>query len=1020
MSLQESANCTRCPAGYSSTSGSSQCSACSSGTYAPASSSACAKCDSGKWSNSSAAACTDCRAGRYSGTGAETCVACIAGRISAAAESTCTACSSGKHASEEGSTECKNCTKGRYSGATGEAECQDCQIGYYAATNGAVQCQKCSTEEEYGVKFTSTAGSFYCDQCVRGYYRKGLQDGGKCIACSTGALCKAPGVTLTNMETLKGYYRFDLDSHEVYECPWPKNCKAGPLLNASNHGCKQGATGPLCSLCRDGFYLDLLYEHCMACDIKDANNAKKAKASNIKIMIILGSVLVGLIGLAYAFIKFSKFARKLHRQFREFRKKRRASIELVGAKLSVIIVTIQTIILMAANHEASGGEPLPGVYINFLDVFGWVAFDLFSFLPGLPCINIFKGYFRNVVAQTTSLAVGGILSYLSYFHRLKNGHPKPHGILRLYVVVMRFAISAVSRTITEGFRCGIYDAGQGKKEMFLEVDFRIDCNSKSYEGMMVYLSCMMLIFPLGLPLCALIYLRRLKPHLDVLGRAEKDFQIEERANNKKLKRLKQSEGNILSNTDGSGSDRSVSSVSTSTDMKRKKSMFQLDIVALPSISGHIDVDEAEQRARARIVKSKSAEASLAIIDSSPLAPFFELYRKGYTWWYDVADIMRRLSLTCGTLIFRYTNHFLLYAISVACIAKAAHSSMLPYKHKELNALADIQHWQNLLCLIVMMMRDTNMYWGTSYELLGGVLLMTNLLLIGLVGGSVIPALFANVMSLYRSAKAALKEHRPSLEPMRRGGLGSFGSFSRQKSFARNKINETSRETFDCDASDLHAFNDSDVGVRQRRPSEVDFDDIHQIDDVELELEEGAGVHNPMHETEDRHNRSGGGARGGIEMGELSRSRDAQLEVRSTPQRRSVMFRVGEVEGTGSLDSSSSPSPSATLANPNKASALAERMRHARARSTSGASDFQVTEIVTVDHSTVVSPMHDESTTSRKFKEPSSTGFDDQIPTAPLPTVVGGSSGGEEETATSANEVVSEVCVAAEVSEASDV
>ena len=58
-----------------------------------------------------------------------------------------------------------------------------------------------------------------------------------------------------------------------------------------------------------------------------------------------------------------------------------------------------------------------------------------------------------------------------------------------------------------------------------------------------------------------------------------------------------------------------------------------------------------------------------------------------------------------------------------------HSTTPPlhqYKHSELNSLASIMHWQNLMCLMTLLMRDANMYEGDSYQMIGCVLLTTNL------------------------------------------------------------------------------------------------------------------------------------------------------------------------------------------------------------------------------------------------------------------------------------------------------
>ena len=52
----------------------------------------------------------------------------------------------------------------------------------------------------------------------------------------------------------------------------------------------------------------------------------------------------------------------------------------------------------------------------------------------------------------------------------------------------------------------------------------------------------------------------------------------------------------------------------------------------------------------------------------------------------------------------------------------------------------------------MMIRDANMYKGTEYELIGGVLLTTNLVLIAMISRSLLPALYRNIAGLAGSVK----------------------------------------------------------------------------------------------------------------------------------------------------------------------------------------------------------------------------------------------------------------------------
>ena len=48
-------------------------------------------------------------------------------------------------------------------------------------------------------------------------------------------------------------------------------------------------------------------------------------------------------------------------------------------------------------------------------------------------------------------------------------------------------------------------------------DLEIDCDSERYRRQLVYLTIVLLIIPIGLPLGALVKLVQLKPHLDALG-----------------------------------------------------------------------------------------------------------------------------------------------------------------------------------------------------------------------------------------------------------------------------------------------------------------------------------------------------------------------------------------------------------------------------------------------------------------------------------------------------------------------
>ena len=131
-----------------------------------------------------------------------------------------------------------------------------------------------------------------CNECVNSYYRKGS----KCVSCQPGAVCLTSGVTLANLVTEPGWYRFDPAAEVIYECPSPRNCVGGSLLNNSRRGCAVGASGPLCSRCEDDFYLDAIELRCVLCslaveesdgdDAEDDEGAQSGGTSNIAALLI--------------------------------------------------------------------------------------------------------------------------------------------------------------------------------------------------------------------------------------------------------------------------------------------------------------------------------------------------------------------------------------------------------------------------------------------------------------------------------------------------------------------------------------------------------------------------------------------------------------------------------------------------------------------------------------------------------------------------------------------------------------
>lgn len=243
------------------------------------------------------------------------------------------------------------------------------------------------------------------------------------------------------------------------------------------------------------------------------------------------------------------------------------------------------------------------------------------------------------------LVVGGGVYWWRKSHKADlDAQAEVNGKLRLLIWLCKLVLPAVSQTIFKTFRCQRYDDGEYS---YLLVDHDIDCDSHFYrQGLVPYAALMVLAFPVGMPLTALVGIVRLKPHLDELQRLGKDTRE--------------------------------------------------DLLEHP------------------------------VLGISIWRSLFKLFKPRFAWWYEVADIARRLALTCGTLVFLDIGKFILFSVSVALFSHVVHNELTPYSSEAFNRLVSAEHLQNLLCIIMLLINDADMFEHTSFELVGVVLLVTNL------------------------------------------------------------------------------------------------------------------------------------------------------------------------------------------------------------------------------------------------------------------------------------------------------
>ena len=231
------------------------CVACSAGLIAAVGSSTCTGCPPGRWASNNE---SDTEGGLTVQVPSEAtvCNACPMGTFAPTASSLlCQSCLPGKFSGEAASASCLACEAGTFS-AQGSSYCASCEAGKVSVIAGSSSCDECSGET------SSIAGSVECDRCIRGYY---MSLEGECGRCPEGASCEYDGASTQEYLTInKDWWRISSNSHVLYECPLVRACAGGEVFE--NGYCHEGFEGPLCAVCKNGYYLNHDAQTCWKCE----------------------------------------------------------------------------------------------------------------------------------------------------------------------------------------------------------------------------------------------------------------------------------------------------------------------------------------------------------------------------------------------------------------------------------------------------------------------------------------------------------------------------------------------------------------------------------------------------------------------------------------------------------------------------------------------------------------------------------------------------------------------------------
>lgn len=149
----------------------------------------------------------------------------------------------------------------------------------------------------------------------------------------------------------------------MYECPHYSNCVGGKITSNATSAislCREGAGGPLCSICSTDYFLSE-YEGCLMCSIGNA---------------WLGPLLV-----VIAMLLISAGLMLLKERALALYEKHKHKAEQYSQRLTAMFVTQQILVILNTTHKSVGGKDIPTPYKGFMDFLGFVTLDVVQFVP---------------------------------------------------------------------------------------------------------------------------------------------------------------------------------------------------------------------------------------------------------------------------------------------------------------------------------------------------------------------------------------------------------------------------------------------------------------------------------------------------------------------------------------------------------------------------------------------------------------------------------------------------------------
>ncbi|GMH74627.1 hypothetical protein TrLO_g1929 [Triparma laevis f. longispina] len=510
--------CKVCPvAKYNDNNGlGTDCFFCQKGKFAPATGyDVCEDCVTGTYaSNEGSTRCTQCEEGTHSNvTGSENCADCAGGTFTdyrgavicqpcpqyttfSSIEQTCVCLPSFVNDADESCTcktgetlvnnECVSCEDGRFKDHTGTFSCTVCDV---AVIKGAF-------ETITGAEKTSSASC----ACGVGKFSEAPDEGNPdktheaiCKDCSEidlpeGVNCSSVGLTLETLPVNDGYWRSSTDNHNIVACENPASCKHSNSDN--NELCAEGHTGPICSVCKEGFSENSVW-FCESC---------ASAGLSIGFYFLCG--VLGIITLYLVLRKvFGKEKLTISNVTQEFTKATSNDkhwTKRLRTKFKILTSFYQIVTKLPTTLAVK----FPKVYETFTagisSVFNFNAIGLISVGCIIP--QSLYGFYGSFLVTTITPIVLSLLLYITTKIQLLKLDPYAANKLTsnrfgLFYGLTYLVFASTSTMAFTTFLCTTY--GDDEKE-YLIADRSVDCNSDFHKKFELVSWVTILIYPIGI------------------------------------------------------------------------------------------------------------------------------------------------------------------------------------------------------------------------------------------------------------------------------------------------------------------------------------------------------------------------------------------------------------------------------------------------------------------------------------------------------------------------------------------